>query len=358
MNSNRKIYHAKQLPVFQNKMFSSANEAINCIKGDVELVQDIETGLIFNNSFNPDLMKYDANYQNEQANSSIFKEHLNNISDIIIKHFWSRSLIEVGCGKGYFLELLQGKGFKITGLDPAYEGNNASVIKKYFSPEIGLQADVIILRHVLEHVQDPIKFLSNICASNGNQGKIFIEVPCFEWICNHFAWYDVFYEHVNYFRLLDFYNIFGEVIESGHTFGGQYLYVIADLATINPFIKNYKNFEFPKNFLKTVDQFAQKIQSKKRCVQKLSTAIWGASSKGVIFSLFMQRAGSNIDLVIDINPVKQGKYLAATGFQISSPELAIKKLVPGADIYIMNSNYLTEIKYLTKNRFNYFLVES
>ncbi len=51
------------------------------------------------------------------------------------------------------------QGFKVTDLDPTYEGANPNVIKAYFSPEIGLRADGIILRHVLEHVQDPVEFL-------------------------------------------------------------------------------------------------------------------------------------------------------------------------------------------------------
>jgi hypothetical protein len=57
MNRYREIYRAEQLPVFQNRMFHSEQEARNCIKGDVVLVQDIETGLIFNQAFRPDLMQ-------------------------------------------------------------------------------------------------------------------------------------------------------------------------------------------------------------------------------------------------------------------------------------------------------------
>ena len=37
---------------------------------------------------------------------------------------------------------------------------------------------------------------------------------------------------MNYFRLSDFTRMFGNVIESGRLFGGQYLYVLADLATL------------------------------------------------------------------------------------------------------------------------------
>ena len=185
MKRHREIYRAEQLPIFQNRMFHSEQEAKNCIKSDVVVVQDLETGLIFNQVFRPDLMSYDADYQNEQSFSSVFQRHLQNVSEVIVKHFEAHSLIEVGCGKGYFLEQLQRLGFEITGLDPTYEGSNPSVIKRYFNPEIEIQADGIILRHVLEHVRDPLGFLSNIRESNGGPGKIYIEVPCFDWICKH-----------------------------------------------------------------------------------------------------------------------------------------------------------------------------
>ena len=100
MKRYREIYRAGQLPIFQNRMFHSEQEAKNCIMSDVVLVQDLETGLIFNQAFRPDLMAYDADYQNEQSFSAVFQRHLQNISEVIVKHFEALTLIEVGCGKG------------------------------------------------------------------------------------------------------------------------------------------------------------------------------------------------------------------------------------------------------------------
>ena len=357
MTQYREIYRIEQLPVFQNRMFHSEEEAKNCVKGDVVLVQDLETGLIFNQAFRPELMQYDSDYQNEQAVSKVFQEHLKNVGDVVQQHFRNHSLIEVGCGKGYFLELLQGLGIEITGLDPTYEGSNPSVIKAEFSPETGLRADGVILRHVLEHVQDPIGFLSNISQSNGGTGKIYIEVPCFDWICEQRAWFDIFYEHVNYFRLRDFHQMFDNIYESGHTFGGQYIYVVADLASLKtPPCDDPNDFEFPKDFLDTVDRYATELRIQKS-QQGTTSVIWGGASKGVIFALFMERARATIDTVIDINPGKQGLYLAATGLQVQSPAEAVPNLAPGADLFVMNSNYLNEIQELTSNQFNYLTVD-
>lgn len=349
--SYRELFKVEGLPVFQNKMFHDRAAALACPKGDVTLVQDMDTGLIFNASFDASLLEYDADYQNEQACSGVFQRHLEDVKAIIQRHFSGKSLIEVGCGKGYFLEYLHQSGYEITGIDPAYEGNNPKVIKACFEASLGLSAEGIVLRHVLEHMSAPFVFLSAIAQANGGRGQIYIEVPCFDWICHHHAWFDIFYEHVNYFRLADFSRMFGKVYESGHVFGGQYLYIVADLATLQqPVLDQSDIFTFSTDFLSEIDRVASVVKGKRN-------AIWGGASKGVIFALYMQRAVVNIDLVIDINPAKQNKYMAGSGLRISSPKEGMQMLQAGDNVIVMNSNYLQEIIVLSYSQFNYIQVD-
>jgi SAM-dependent methyltransferase len=353
MSIEKKLYEIKGLPVLQNKMFSSVIDAVNCATGDMQLVQNLETGLIYNKDFRSELAVYDENYQNEQALSNSFQKHLDDVAALIMKNFGYINLIEVGCGKGYFLEQLQKLGFKITGLDPTYEGENKNIVKEFFTPKTGIKGDGIILRHVLEHVENPVDFLFDISESNGNQGKIYIEVPCFDWICSNRAWFDVFYEHVNYFRLSDFNRIFKKVYESGHVFGGQYIYVVADLESIRrPKYMNTEGIHFPNDFCSKIDFFKNLLQESPK-----TSVVWGGASKGVIFSLFMKRMGISIESIIDINPAKQGRYIACTGLKISPPEI-LKNAPSNTNVIIMNGNYASEIKELTKGQFNYYGVEN
>lgn len=349
--NHRELFRACGLPVFQNKMFADRAAALACTKGDITLVQDMDSGLIFNAAFNAGLLKYDADYQNEQACSSVFKRHLDDVKKIIQRNFAEKSLIEVGCGKGYFLEYLHQSGYEITGIDPAYEGDNPNVIKARFEASLGIRGEGVILRHVLEHMPDPLEFLASIIKANGGKGKIYIEVPCFDWICQHRAWFDIFYEHVNYFRLVDFHRMFGTVYESGHIFGGQYLYAVVDLATMQtPALDPSDTFTFPVDFLSDIDRVASIAKGKRN-------AVWGGASKGVIFSLYMQRAEVDIDYVIDINPAKQNKFMAVTGLRISSPDEGVKMLRAGDNVFVMNTNYLQEIIALSNNQFNYIQVD-
>jgi hypothetical protein len=354
MTTHQPLYRAERLPVFQNRIFRTEDEAKNCITGDIFLIEDDTTGLIANQAFRPELMNYDAEYHNEQGLSSTFQLHLKDVVGIIHRHFDGLSLIEVGCGKGQFLETLQADGFAIAGLDPTYEGSNPSIIKQYFTADANLRGDGIVLRHVLEHVQNPVGFLSKIREANGGQGRIYIEVPCMDWICGHRAWFDIFYEHVNYFRLPDFHAMFGVVYESGRIFNGQYLYIVADLATLRtPIGCNAERLQLPANFMDSLAQHAATVRSS----SGTQYAIWGAASKGVIFSLFMAREGARIDMAIDINPAKQGRFLPVTGLQVQSPAAAMESLPSNTRILIMNGNYLEEIKALTNNRYSYILVD-
>ncbi len=342
----REVYRAEQLPVLQNRMFATAQAARECARGDVVLVQSMETGLVFNRAFRPQLVQYDADYQNEQGLSGVFARHLDAVLDVMRRHFAGQSLVEVGCGKGLFLERLLAAGFDVTGLDPTYQGSNPRVIKEFFTPEAGIRADGLVLRHVLEHVPDPLGFLAGLREANGGGGKIYIEVPCLDWIARRRAWFDIFYEHVNYFRLVDFERMFGTVHEAGHMFAGQYLSVVADLATLRaPRRPVDDEFALPSEFLTAIAASRARLKE-----SGAGGAIWGGASKGVIFALFMERAGVAIDTVIDINPAKQGRHLAATGLRVQSPEEGMAHLKPGADVFVMNSNYLREIEAMTSHR--------
>lgn len=245
------LYEQQQFPVLQNRVYETAQDAIDCPKGDIKIVENRETGLVYNAAFDPDLMAYDGTYNNEQGLSPSFKLHLERVADLVEESLGRHGLIEVGCGKAFFLEMLLDRGLDVIGFDSTYEGVNPRVIKEHFEPGIiGTPAKGLVLRHVLEHIQDPYDFLIQLRSANGGGGIIYIEVPCFDWILGKRAWFDIFYEHVNYFRLSDFDSMFEKVIEKGRLFGDQYLYIVADLLSLREPVFDQSNaINFPKDFL-------------------------------------------------------------------------------------------------------------
>jgi hypothetical protein len=351
--SARALLQLENLPVYQNKMFDTAAAARACPRGEVLLAQDAVTGLVSNIAFDPGKLDYDQSYQNEQGHSQAFQGHLSEVLATIDRHFRSASIVEIGCGKGAFLDQLRLHGHDARGVDPAYEGDAPYIIKAPFEPGLGIRGDAIVMRHVLEHIPQPLAFLDTVRQANGNQGMIYIEVPCLDWILRKRAWFDVFYEHVNYFRLADFDRMFGAVRESGHLFGGQYLYAVAELASLrDPALSGPDvSVSMPEDFFASLE----------RCAIRSATApqrvVWGGAAKGVMFSHHMLARGLSLDFVIDINPAKQGKFLAASGLPVLSPQAGLAQLGRDADIFVMNSNYLDEIQAMAGPDFNYIPVD-
>jgi hypothetical protein len=253
----------------------------------------------------------------------------------------------VGCGKGFFLELLLSKGMEIKGFDATYEGKNHLIIKSNFQPGIIKKpAKGLILRHVLEHIQDPFEFLETLRDANGGKGLIYIEVPCFDWIIKNHAWYDIFHEHVNYFRMIDFQQMFSNLLYANYSFDNQYISVVGDLSSLRkPKLSQNSNIKLPEEFSSDELMF-------NRYKFTPSPVIWGGGSKGIIFAHLLKQFKIDFNAIIDINPDKQGKFTPVTGFEVQPPEI-LKNYPPETNIITMNPNYLEEVKEMTDFKFNY-----
>jgi SAM-dependent methyltransferase len=341
------FFRALQVPVLQNRMFESAAAARESQTGDVVLGRDPLTGIVCNIEFDSDLVEYGTDYQNEQAHSAVFQKHLAQVEAVVARHFVGKKILEVGCGKGRFLEELRSRGFDVVGLDPAYEGDNPHIQRIGLGDVSPTRREAVILRHVLEHVQNPLSFLELIKASVRGSRLIYIEVPCLDWILANRAWFDVFYEHVNYFSLADFDRLFGTVLACGRLFGGQYIFVVADLSSLRK-PDGASAVVFPPDFESSRETAVALARKSERC------AIWGAGAKGSLLAAHLARCNATKSLLaIDINPAKQGRYLPGSGLPVIAPELALRTLRARDPIFVMNSNYLEEVINLSDNRFSY-----
>jgi 2-polyprenyl-3-methyl-5-hydroxy-6-metoxy-1,4-benzoquinol methylase len=100
------------------------------------------------------------------------------------------SLVDFGCGKGYFLYFLKQIGFKkLSGLetsepraDFAEKLLSFKVYREYYyeGELLSKRWDCITLIHVLEHIENPFNFLDNLVkGAVADGGMIYIEVPNF-----------------------------------------------------------------------------------------------------------------------------------------------------------------------------------
>lgn len=329
------IYGQKSVPLIQNRVFSTAEKARQSVCKDVILAQCSDTGFVFSAYFDDFSIDYDIHYQNEQSHSVYFQQHLQQVIDIMLQNnCLGGKVIEIGCGKAYFLEMLAARGVDITGFDPTYEGESGKVVKDFFTEKYAdINADFIVLRHTLEHIPLPFDFIKAVAKANNYQGRIYIEVPTFDWIIQNNAIEDIFYEHCNYFTL-DTLQMFFNKSTGGHFFNGQYIYVIADLADVKTDIS-------VRNFTPYEIKFEEKMSVYEQIIKGGSVAIWGAGAKGSTFLNLLDKSASKVSYVIDINPRKQNMYIGGTGHPIYAPEVLAQK--PVNTIIVMNRNYFGEI---------------
>lgn len=337
MNMTPALYQVENIPVFQNKVYPSADAAKKAATGTVVLQRSPKTGIVCNAAFDPALMVYDEHYQNEQNHSAYFQEYLEGVAQKVASFgIAGKKVVEIGCGKGYFLEMLRNRGLNVTGFDPTYEGDSPYIVKDYFSEKYqGLQADFLIMRHTMEHIPNPFDFLHEIARANQYQGSVFIEVPTLDWILEKNAFWDIFYEHCNYFTESAFANLFHQA-ETGRLFQGQYMYIHAKLEDLKKDLVPYpapagEGYYFADQ-MRYWDEFLR---------QHPDTVIWGAGAKGSTFLNLLDPQATRVKYVVDVNPRKQNQFIARTGHRIVPPEhidSAVKTIL------VMNENYLGEIK--------------
>ncbi len=94
------------------------------------------------------------------------------------------------------------------GFDPAYVGpdtldeGRVSFVREFYGGQTTARApDLVVCRHVIEHVPAPLDLLENVRAALGREhrAELAFETPTVEWILDGTVIQDFFYEHCSYF---------------------------------------------------------------------------------------------------------------------------------------------------------------
>lgn len=350
------------VPVHCNVLWPTREAAINAPRGDIRLGYSPACGHTYNLDFDPSLMEYTQEYENSLHFSPRFQEYATALAGGLVERYALRDkdIVEIGAGKGDFLIMLCAtNGNRGWGYDPSYvpdEGYtapNVTFVQDFYTEKYTDQkADLIVCRHVLEHIPDPDAFITQVRQAVGEQESVvFFEVPNSLWTLRKGGIWDVIYEHCSYFSPLSLAYLFRQhgfkVLAVNEVFGGQFLTIEAAPEKEAAQVPD----ESAALAALTVDAhaFAENYRSKRQTWQarlrSLADAgkrgvVWGAGSKGVTF-LNAMNAGDEVVAVVDINPRKQGRYVAGTGQRIVPPA-DLPALQPDF-VIIMNANYRDEI---------------
>ena len=114
-------------------------------------------------------------------------------------------VLEIGHGGGEFLSRLAAEGYRCVGIDPSGEGRpEFRTVRRHFEPAdlVEHQPRLVLIRHVLEHLASPRRFLSELCMAAmdlPHTVTVYVEVPGVEVAVRERRISDFLYEHVSHF---------------------------------------------------------------------------------------------------------------------------------------------------------------
>ena len=170
------------------------------------------------------------------------------------------SFFEIGCYDGYILYQLKKQGFKnVSGCDPSEGAKIAlsyglDVKNEFFNvKKIKNKYDFIIARHLVEHLDNPFKFLKSLENIIYKNTKIIIEVPNGEFYLKK-GLVEVFsHQHIHLFNKFSMQSLVKETnfnIEKIKQEGANIYFILSKkgnfnsvkkISLVNKFLKNYHN---------------------------------------------------------------------------------------------------------------------
>ncbi len=361
------IFHRiHDVPVHSCLLLDNEAEARAFPTGDIALGLCETCGFIFNAAYDPDKRRYAAGYEEQQSFSPRFNAFARELAGDLIDRYGLRgkTILEIGCGKGDFLALLcEMGGNQGIGVDPACDPQRIAgpakgslrFVRDYYSEDYSsFPADMVCCRHTLEHIPDTAGFLRMVRRVIGDRPGtiVFFEVPDAGRVLREVAFWDIYYEHCSYFTLGSLARLFEScgfsVLRAQKAFDDQYLLLDAypaGASCLAPSLdgdpeSNARDVaRFVRNYAEKMDEWKGFLRQ--AVTSGLRVAIWGSSSKCVSF-LSTLEVKDEMGAVVDINPYRQGKFLAGSGMQISAPEYLIDYR-PDV-VILMNPIYREEVR--------------
>jgi SAM-dependent methyltransferase len=356
------VLRQTEVPVHQNLVLRTQAAAVAIARGELDLRACQRCGFVYNAAFDASKLDYGPQYENTQLSSPAFQAYVTELVRHMVeeRQVRNQSIVEVGCGKGGFLRALvaaERANNTGVGFDPSYIGPDVEFSGRlrferrfYDSTCTDVPADVVVCRHVIEHVAAPLDLLRAIhTALDGHTGaRVFLETPCVDWILRNTVIWDFFYEHCSLFTVQSLGTACARagfsVQSARHVFGQQYLWLEATNAgtgdvDFDPGEIHELSSRFIQNYQDQVDRWRARVQT---LAGAQTLAIWGAGAKGVTFANLIDPRAEYFACVVDVNPAKQGGWVAGTGHPIVAPsELAAYGVTTAV---VLNPNYRVEVE--------------
>ncbi len=339
--------------------------AIDYPTGDHEFTLCRACGFCFNATFDARLAEYSARYEETQGFSPRFGDFATELASRWVDEYdlAGSTVLEIGCGSmGEFLQLMveAGVGHGI-GVDPALETDRIHtttpdrftwIADFYGDDHTDFEVDAIICRHTLEHIAPVHGFISDLRRTIGDRDLVVLfELPDVGRVLREGAFWDVYYEHCSYFSSGSLARLFRrtgfDVEDIRLEYDDQYVTLAAHPAggPTEPCLREEDDLDQlitdAAHYRRTVEALVAEWRGRidRFARDGLQPVVWGGGSKGVSF--LTNVASPTIEYAVDVNPTKQGRFMAGSGREIVGPAFLDRY---EADVVIaMNPIYVDEI---------------
>lgn len=328
---------------------------------EFEKPEDIFTDYIYFSSYSQSWLQHSMQY----VNRVIERFKLNSRSKII----------EIASNDGYLLQYFVSKGFDVLGIEPAKNIAKTAIsigvptLQEFFNTETagelvykGIKADLLIANNVLAHVPNLNDFIKAVKLVLKDKAIFTAEFPHLMELIKKNQFDTIYHEHYSYFSFLTINKIFKHHglkifdVEKLPTHGGS-LRIYATQADNETFPENKSislllelEFKHSLNNINAYQGFAKKVLIIREDMRKLliklknegnKISAYSAPAKGNTLLNYCAIGNDIIDFTVDLNPLKQGKYLPGTKIPVYNPRI-IKETKPDY-LLILSWNIKDEI---------------
>ena len=336
----RPFFVLHDAPLLQNVFFSRQEEARGAARESHTFVHCETCDLAFNPTFREGAVRYDGRYDNDQSGSPRYRAHVAEVAGHLQEACAlspQRRVLEIGCGNGYFLSVVGTlTGATVRGYDPAYGGTylDPGCVARQEADPAALAADphapfdLIVLRHCLEAMPEPLPLLRALAGKLAAVGALFVEITDFQALARAHDFTRLFHEYARYYAPTSLSRLMaqaGLVLSSARPFfEGQYSGCLFRVQAV----------EAPLALAST--RIRAYLARHRRVV------LWGASGRAVTFLSHLALGPDVVAHAVDVAAQKQGRFLPVTGQRILSPAEAVA-FAPDL-VIVANAAYEDEIR--------------
>jgi SAM-dependent methyltransferase len=323
--------------------------AARALRSPLRVVQARGSGLVqLAHRFDPAVY---ADYGFAADTSVAYRAHLAWFADAVAARMPAdAAVLEVGCGDGLLLALLAQRGFTDRlGVDPGRAAGAAGrddVIGGWFPEALdaaapGRRHDVVIARHVLEHIETPVPFIAALAQRLAPDGELWIEVPDLDSTLRRQLWSNLYQLHCTYFDAASLDALAatagltcvgGEIVD---VFGGsllrRYRHGAPGRAPVTP----------------ARDGLSYSVSAFQARLRRLAAALpagsagYGAAERTAMTLGAAPPLAARLTALYDGNPLLHGRHLAGVALPIGSPEALYAARPPAVVLFAVS--HRTEI---------------